>query len=241
MGRPRVLQLLGRWKPQLGFYEIRAPFLKALDDRGALLKFRMPDDRVEAVVADVGFVDVGPGHIQVFVGSPTFDYDHLLETLGNALGAFDDAPSGWTGRVKHISEIDASYDDARLAGVAGWLHTDEEVTDLAVLVDGRDRETGYTYQCEYGVISRDEAELRLVRAGRGKPHEVPIEIDTSGLPPVAVFLDWNWSSPQSMPINILASGTEVLDRCITLSETHSARIHTKCVDNLPTLNLQLRK
>lgn len=242
MGRPRVLQLFGQWKPQLCFYANRAPFLQSLEERGALLQFRMPDDSVEALIADVGLINVGPGQVRVTVGSPTFDHDRLIETLQLALGVCQPASSTWHCRVRHIIEIDSDYDAARSAGKAGWLHAGDDVTDFAILVDGRSEDADYTYQCEYGVITREEATQRLLSAGRGRPIDIPDEIiDLSDLPDVAAFMDWHWSASLPAPMHIPSAAEEVLARCIALSETNSAVIHSRCVENLPTLNLEMRK
>ena len=226
------------WRPQLSFYDLRVDILRAFDSNHSLLKFTMPDDSIEALVANVGFVRMAPDGLRVTITSPRFDEQAVTQVLEIMLGKSDISTSHLTCNVQHLIPIAADYDEARTSAISGWLRpTPIQMTDIAILVDGVDDETGYGFQCEYGIISAEESVDRLARqVGRlTNSSDLPLDPDIAGLPDVAAFLDWHWSYRNDVPMPLLTTALNFRNTCLAVTERNSAILHTRCLPNSITM------
>ena len=238
VGHPRMLALFGTWKPQFRFYQFRSSLLEELDAKGVLLQFKLPDDSVEALIQDLGYLEMSPGGLRLEIASSAYLEERLDSCLDLALSTFEESTSTWRLALAFVSPLAMDYDEARTRGINGWLRLPVPGGyDSAVLLDGIDPETGFAYQCEYGVIDEDEAGLRL-SGGQGRlgrmAHFLPP--DLTDVPPVGTFQGWTWTVQFTEPQPIFEAARTVLEKCRMITETYRTAIDALCIGAPSTLD-----
>jgi hypothetical protein len=192
------------WPPQLKFFEARLKTMSRLDHEFGLAGFRIQEDRIEALVRNVGEVTVGPDRLRIAVMSPAYDIDRFNECIRIALEPFEPDNCVTFLRFQTLQAFDVEYAPAQAKAIDGWLTRVPGVVpgDAAVLFDALDIESEMPFQVEYGVVSRAEIPARLRRSvGRTRTPEdkqqTGLDVDTADLPAVATFADFRWSNSLS--------------------------------------------
>jgi hypothetical protein len=192
------------WKPSLSYYESWVDFLRALDDRGALVRFQAhTPSLVTAQIGQFEAIDFGPQHLTLDLVSPDANREFaitiaelLFETLELEDMYFDKA------FIQDLAAVEADYGRVRrqmVASLLGDSFTKDGVFDSATLLDGTAPIAGdeVAYQVEVGVLDREEAPARMLRqVGRADgPARDSLAAELIGLeyPAVALFSDWAWT------------------------------------------------
>lgn len=211
-------------------YDDRTALLGRYEAAGHLLRFRMPDDRVQAVIAGVGSVEIGPGHLSLAVASAEYDDELVCWTVSEALAHFVEAPSTWEVRCSFLQASRLDYDVARRAAIEAWLgpQMSAGADDVAVLVDGCDAASNDRFQYEVGVVTAQEAIGRVSgEVGRlGGQDFGPESLNSlaRSAPEVATFAGWHWTAERE--IGALSDvGLAVRADCMSRSSERSKSMH----------------
>ena len=172
--------------------------MNQLEDDFGLAGFRIHEDRIEALVRNVGEVSVEPGGVRVTALSPSYDRHRFDAVVRLALRPFEPADCHLVMRYQVLEGISLDYDTARTRAINAWLQPvgQAKLTDVAILLDGEDTDSGLSFQIEYGIVSRLEAPNRL-RRWAGRTHHAErgssgLDVDDSNIPDVAFFADFYW-------------------------------------------------
>lgn len=187
------------WRSELGFFEKRTELLRELEDAGLLAQFRWTVDDVTVRIGQFEGITIGLAGATCFVTSPKVTSDRVRAALRMVLNSLQPRDVLLHNvHVRRFAEIDDVPKQAQLVSAAqlvtGWMPS-ATPTDWALLMDGQSRSAPGQFQVEFGVVSREEANIRLSRQiGRVGPHEVPFGPDLAGLLDSAFFFDWNWTT-----------------------------------------------
>jgi hypothetical protein len=203
--RPWTQVLALDWRPELRFLERRIELMRVLQEGGKMLSFRI-DDREIAARFEGAELTMSLDGASLWVGRRTEGLTAGLQALGFALAAVLPGEvalmQAW---LTHVIPLEGSYDELRIGSgrrLFPWWPAD--MTDYSVLIDGRARAADTNFQCEAGLVSREEILPRVNRnVGRtGRPtSQGMLEIDTASLPQVALFADSTWSFVPDTPLD----------------------------------------
>lgn len=203
------LQLL--WLPSFDYLDNRSTLLRFIRDAGGLRQFALEDGAFIARVGRSRAVRVGIDHMIIEDALGSVDQDEattsllsqVVETVRPELMGLD-----WS--FQFLAELDGFSDaTAACAHAARAIHSPGlaeglGLTDFAALVDGEVDGLG-VYKMEFGIISDEEAPLRLSRViGRSLTEsidrEMVLEANTDrDFPAVAVFVDISWQVRMALP------------------------------------------
>ncbi len=132
----------------------------------------------------------------------TFLFEQLVEQ-------FQPEITQVTARFQHLVLVPQDYDEARRAAAAKMFGPFAQmgVTDFAVLLDGVRPGSGKApliYKAEFGVVTAQEAPLRLSQAiGRLPGDDAggfdPGHWEVDDFPPVALYVDSSWHEHRQAP------------------------------------------
>ncbi len=121
--------------------------------------------------------------------------------LGRALELIrPDDVTFFSAEFQFLLELDDEYDAVRRRSSNRLLQDlmpNEGAYDWSVLLDGDSERLNVPYQVEFGIISREEAPLRLVQQVGRLEHEAtpPLPLDfwrVEEAPACGLFMDWRW-------------------------------------------------
>lgn len=187
------------WRPELSFFEKRSALLRQLEEAGLLVQFQFGVDNVSVRIGEFEDFVVGVGGANCRVLSPTADAGRVRLALDMALGALRPRDVVLAGlRIRCFEALEGSSPEALQAATGERLMSDwmpsATAVDWAFLLDGRTGMAPGLFTVEFGVVSEEEAMLRLgaPHLGRVGPAELPFQPDTRDLPACSFFFDWSW-------------------------------------------------
>jgi hypothetical protein len=189
-----------RWRPCLAFYEQRFVVLQLLEQRRLIRQFKVDEDAVHVRFRGSANMTLSVVDLRLDDARGMLDQALVQSVYEIVLAQLSPEARALVLRFQHIVPLDwdLGHQDARgraSQAVFGTMASDLRVTDFAVLIDGRARQEEAVYQAEFGVISQEEAPLRLSRLagrmGEGTHPEIEAAV-TRQYPPLAVFIDSRW-------------------------------------------------
>lgn len=176
--QPRTSLAVLNWRPTLSFFGGGAVgALKALDAEKRVLGFRVGEDYASALLKPTAQLMMAPDALTLSETNGALDRETVASVVTAALDALAPRVTTFVVHLQHVGDVGhlGSYDDARRVAsrrLFGDLAGKLGQTDFAVLLDATNE--GVEYQTEFGIISREEAPVRLTRflsrvqGGRGE-------------------------------------------------------------------------
>jgi hypothetical protein len=157
------------WRAALPFYAERVAILEEFDHLKALRAFRVGVDQIDARILDGHELSVRFNGLSLQIFGQDADVDEVWRFLTIAVEKVSPGVMGGAStQFQHLVALDLPYDDAVPAARDAFLAplAGEEVQDFALLVNlpgSGDAPGNHGPSVEFGVIHRNEAELRLSR------------------------------------------------------------------------------
>lgn len=224
-----------RWRPELGFYDLRTSMLRGVEERGLLQAFRLDDESVNAQLTDWRWLSITPSGITVDVLDETSEMSETWAVIEEALAPFGGLHYTHA-RVsyQHVLELPLSFADAIALGYQHLFHDlgtdDVTLGDWALLTDvfvaGPPASAG---MIEFGVVRPHEMPDRLGRLiGRppGMPHIGQRPWEEVFFKDVSLFADSDLASPAE-----IGNETAFLDQACSFWNASRDQM-TRLVDEL---------
>jgi hypothetical protein len=205
---PVTQRLNVSWRPEVRFLERRLELLRQLDDEGLVQSFSV--DGADVLIRVTGRyheIRFGPSGLGIRLGDPDFDPEVIQGVVTKIFECFDPEVLGQIrADLQFLEALSISYEQARALGgqvLFDASDSDVEITDWAVLLNP---EFGATHRwagaLEFGVVSNQEAEVRLARkVGRlDQPFPGPVS-QRIEVPEVGFFADCQLQSSSAIGSN----------------------------------------
>lgn len=195
--RPATQVLEVTWRPELRVIERRVEVLRRLEDDHNMHSFRFGEHDFAARFEGTELTMSIEG-AELWVG-PTSKA--LITGLGALRTALELIGAANAQRMRawftHVVALQGDYSEQRTrTGRLLYPWWPADITDHALLVDGRAQLADTNFQCEFGLVSRAEIEPRVNRTvGRisGPETRALVRFDPDQLPQVALFADSSWT------------------------------------------------
>ncbi len=197
-----------RWRPTLAVHEARIALLRSLETSKRLRAFQLEVETARARVDTSAEIYIYPDRLTVADADGLPKRDLLSFLFEQVIELVRPDITRVTARFQHLVPVAHEYDEARaqavsgLFGSAGRIH----VTDFAVLIDGKQASNpSVVYQAEFGIITREDAPLRLsqamARVSGGGEHGFDPDHwdDLTRFPHVALYVDSYWHEDRKTP------------------------------------------
>ncbi len=208
-GRVATSAVSLRWRPTLAVYERRIALLRSLETGKRLRAFQIETETARARVDASAEISIHPDRLTVADADGPPKRDLLRFLFEQVFELVRPDITQVTARFQHLVPVTHEYDEARAQAVTGLFGASANplrVTDFAVLIDGKGSSAAsLVYQAEFGVITRQEAPLRLSQAmtrvsGDGGHGFDPEQWDDlEKFPAVALYVDSSWHEHSKPP------------------------------------------
>ncbi len=197
------------WRATPAAYTARVPLLRALEGGKRLRAFTLEEETARARIDRSTEVILYPNKLVVTEADGLPDRAMLTFLFEQLTEQFQPDITQVAARFQHLVPVPRDYDEARRVAAAKMFGPFPQmgVTDFAVLLDGvrsGSSKAPLTYKAEFGVVTAQEAPLRLSQAMgrvRGLDHEGfdPDQWNAEDLPPVALYVDSSWHEHRQAP------------------------------------------
>lgn len=197
--------VVANWRPHLDFFDRKLKIVRYLEKDGLVRGFRVEENEIGVLLdAEQHELVVGPRGMRLIVQSPRVNYESINAAALVALQVLDPpAFTSLSGSTNLVAEMKMSYEDARRTSASalfGPWSNEIGITDHATLIDGISSNGKATFQCEFGVVARDEVPRRLSRrAGRlanepGRAGPPEGYWNSYDIPETALFVGTTWAA-----------------------------------------------